>query len=258
MLQLPLSEAPQIAVVGIGRHGQTPHETFLIPDGWCLHLYRDPMRLRVAGEWFDIVPGSATLIPPGAPIEFHFARPTTHLHVFAHFVARGDTRTFAPFQLVGADFESCFAQMQNAVGFWAQRSPRARALLWDVLWRLSLSPDEQENEFDALVARARETIELRLGEPLSVAMLAQELGVSHNHLTRRFRLATGQTVVDYIRARRSLRAKYLLEHTTLPIKAIAAQVGLGDFHTFNKAMRRALGAAPRSFRSTKKSSIARR
>lgn len=248
MLQLPLGEAPEIAVVGMGRHGRVPLETFLVPDCWCLHLYRDPMRLRVAGEWFDVVPGSATLIAPGAPIEFHFARPIEHLHVFAHFGARGLAQPFAPFQLVGADFEACFTQLQSAVGFWATRSPRAHAVLWELLWRLSQTQLPREARVDELVERAREIIELRLGEPLSVANLARELGVSHNHLTRRFRESTSTTVVDWIRARRTLRAKYLLEHTTLPVKAIASQVGLGDFHSFNKAMRRALGASPRSFR----------
>jgi transcriptional regulator GlxA family with amidase domain len=78
--------------------------------------------------------------------------------------------------------------------------------------------------------------------------LARELDVSHNHLTRSFRAATGLAPVEFIRERRVNRAEELLRHTTLPIKAIAAQVGLGDFHSFNKVMRRAKGASPRRLR----------
>ena len=71
-------------------------------------------------------------------------------------------------------------------------------------------------------------IELRLAETLSVKALADEVGISHNHLTRLFRAAVGDTVIGYIRQRRVQRARHLLEHTTLPIKTVAAQVGIED------------------------------
>ena len=55
----------------------------------------------------------------------------------------------------------------------------------------------------------------------------------------------------YASWRRVRRAEYLLRYTTLPIKAVASQVGLGDFHSFNKAMRRVTGLAPRQARQNK-------
>ncbi|WP_420708413.1 helix-turn-helix domain-containing protein [Streptomyces sp. ERV7] len=45
---------------------------------------------------------------------------------------------------------------------------------------------------------------------------ATAVGVSHNHLTRLIRAATGETVVGCIRARRMERARHFLQATTPP------------------------------------------
>lgn len=78
--------------------------------------------------------------------------------------------------------------------------------------------------------------------------VAQAAGVSHNHLTRLFKAATGDTVVGYIRRRRLDRARHLLRASTLSIPAVAASVGIPDLQAFNKACRRELGASPRALR----------
>ena len=46
------------------------------------------------------------------------------------------------------------------------------------------------------------------------------------------------------------RARYLLEHSTMPIKAIARDVGIPDLHLFNKTVRRELGKSPREVRKS--------
>jgi len=249
LLQLPLERAPRVEHMGVGLHGHVALEKFLLPHAWCLHLFRDTLDLRVNGDKIEVLPGTATLIAPGSPIEFRFPRRTRHLHVFAHFsVEDGETRPFPAVQFLGDDFDCHFARLSEAIGFWSNRSPRASARLWETLWNLSQPHSDQKREA-TLVSRAREAIELRLSEPLCVADLARELGASHNHLTRRFKAETGQTVVEFIRARRTGRAVYLLEHTTLPIKAVAQNCGLGDFHSLNKTLRAQTGKSPRAFRS---------
>ncbi|MBC8135580.1 MAG: helix-turn-helix transcriptional regulator, partial [Fibrella sp.] len=139
---------------------------------------------------------------------------------------------------------------------------RAEALVWDLLWRLAegATGDGVEsgvavhNREPAAVMRTREAIELRLAEPLRISDLARAVDLSHNHLTRLFHGATGKTVVAYLRERRMERATHLLRHTMLPIKQIAAQVGLGDLHQFNKAIRAATGVSPRTLRNGLKES----
>ncbi|MBW3636928.1 MAG: AraC family transcriptional regulator [Armatimonadetes bacterium] len=243
---LPLEAPPEIHWVGTGQHGKLPFEQFLLPDLWCAHLFRDPMTLRVGNVAFAIETGHATIIPPATPIEFHFPQRGDFWHVFAHFrVAAGATTSIAAHQALGSRFETVYGMLEAVLNARGVPPARAQANVWSVLWELARSGEEAR---DPLVSRAQEIIEKRLSQPLSVAEMARELGVSHNHLTRRFKAQTGQTVVAFIREARLTRARHLLRHSTLPIKAIAAQVGLGDFHSFGKAMRRAHGHGPRQFR----------
>ncbi len=244
--ELPLEAPPEVHWIGIGQHGNLPVERFLLPDLWCVHLFHDPMTLRVGDAVFAIESGHATIIPPATPIEFRFEKPSIHSHVFAHFrVAAGATTPLAAHQILGLRFEPSYRALEAVLSARGVATARAQANLWSVLWELAL---QSETARDPLVSRAQEIIEKRLSQPLSVAEMARELGVSHNHLTRRFKAQTGQTVVAFIREARLTRARHLLRHSTLPIKAIAAQVGLGDFHSFGKAMRRAHGHGPRQFR----------
>ncbi|WP_420715734.1 helix-turn-helix transcriptional regulator [Streptomyces sp. SBT349] len=90
----------------------------------------------------------------------------------------------------------------------------------------------------------------RLAAPLPAPGVARAAGVSHNHLTRLFRAETGDTVVAHIRRRRMERAGHLLRETTLPVRSVAASVGIGDLQAFNKICRRELGASPRAVRAS--------
>jgi len=98
------------------------------------------------------------------------------------------------------------------------------------------------------VERARRLIELRLSEPLTVAAIADEVSLSQSQLTRLFRNEVGSSPRQYLLSRRVERARYLLIHTTRPIKAIAREVGIGDLHQFNKTLRRTINIAPRELR----------
>jgi transcriptional regulator GlxA family with amidase domain len=160
-------------------------------------------------------------------------------------------------QDLGGSFERLYAALEEAIVMVPTKPRRAEARLWEVLWQLCeraprISPggrDPSETDrTNPVVLRAQEIIELRLGEPLRVAQLASLLNVSHNHLTRLFQENLGTTVAGYIRGRRVERARDLLMHSTVPVKAVAAQVGLPDLHQFNKTVRAVSGMSPRKHR----------
>jgi transcriptional regulator GlxA family with amidase domain len=138
-----------------------------------------------------------------------------------------------------------------AVSCHSMQPARAEARLWDILWQLAERtrsvPTSNARTHPAVETVSR-IIQRRLGKPLSVGELAEEAGVSQNHLTRLFRASFKKTVVGYIRQQRIVRAHHLLTQTTLPIKAIAAEVGIPDLHFFNKAVRGSLGHSPREVR----------
>lgn len=249
--RLPLGFPPSIALTGRGRHGAEPVERFRLPHLWCVHLYEYEAELRLNGEAYRLHPGAASIIAPNVEMEYRFRGVSEHL--YAHFAVPDAGRravvTVPALQDVGAEFAGLYAAFEDVPRWAATQPDRAAARLWDILWRLA---DRREPpavpDAAAAVARVRELVEIHLAEPLYVGDLARQVGFSQNHLTRLFCARMGMTVVDYIRQRRVERARHLLGQSTLPVKAIAAAVGIPDLHLFNKVIRRACGKPPRALR----------
>lgn len=257
LIPVPLSSPPEAVWVSLGRHGTMAREDYRLPELWCLHLYRWTGALRAGAVTLPVRPGHASIVPPDTPLS-HFFRtadpPALHLTCGFRLSAPGIAPVL-PMPMMcdtGPEFGRLDALFLKAIGAFAGQPRRAEAIVWEILWRLAESGEVAGSGADtetAVVALTRETVELRLAEPLRVADLARAAELSHNHFTRLFHAATGKTVVAYIRERRIERALRLLRYTTLPIKQVAAQVGLPDLHQFNKAIRAATGLAPRTVRA---------
>jgi transcriptional regulator GlxA family with amidase domain len=131
------------------------------------------------------------------------------------------------------------------------RRLRAEVLLWELLWAIADAGgrvDEGEAMSPALAA-AVSVINEELARPLSLTDLARRVGVSPNHLIRLFQQRFGTPVAQYVRQHRVAQAKHLLKHTNLPVKHIAASVGIPNLQLFNKTLRREAGVSPRALRS---------
>lgn len=253
---IPIHLKPVVLLAGLGIHGNRPVEYYRLEELWCIHLYQYYGELRLNGVSFPIEPGSISVIPPGISLEHHFKGRS--VHSFAHFkFATSDLyETIKPpilaMQRVDDDlayFQTAFTQ---SIGYYSLNPARTEIKIWDILWELierNLKFNNASPALNPAVQKALHIIELKLGEPLSVSDLAQEIGLSHNHLTRLFRSNLGSTVINYIQERRIQRAKYLLTYTNLPVKAIAAETGIRDLQLFNKTVRRKLGASPRNIRN---------
>jgi AraC family transcriptional regulator len=241
---LPIGGAPRIHNIGVGVHDPSEPGRYRLDDLWCLHFYGWRGAITLAGVTLPIEPGCVGVIPPG--LEHQYAYRGRSVHLYVHFRMGGSSEIArAPaMQQLGDRFEPLRQAALEALGWHVLAPLRSEARLWDVLWQVA-SPAE---EGDDLVGRARRIIDIDLAEKLSVDALARRLGCSHNHLTRLFRQELGLTVVAYIRKRRVERAKRLLEYTIIPIKAIAAEVGIHNLQQFNKMVRHELGRPPRTLR----------
>ncbi|MEV6103696.1 AraC family transcriptional regulator [Streptomyces sp. NPDC051940] len=247
---LPLDRPPRVSAAGVGVHGtDVASEVFRLPGLWQFHLYGYEADLVVDGEVHRVRPGCVSLVPPGAVVEFRYGGRSEHLYV--HFATDGEEGTAVPVVRDAAtQAPPLRAQLRQALAAAPVDPRRTDAEVWAALWRaarLDHTPPRERGRRDAL-ATAFAYIEDRLSTPLTVPEVAAAAGVSHNHLIRLFRAATGLTVVAYIRRRRLELAGHLLRESTLSIPAIAATVGIADLHTFNKACRRELGASPRAVR----------
>jgi transcriptional regulator GlxA family with amidase domain len=100
------------------------------------------------------------------------------------------------------------------------------------------------------VQRVRAHCAGHLAEPLSLAGLAQLVAMSPAHFGRRYRQATGVTPMADVRRQRAQAAHDLLLTTTLPLKAIAEQVGFCDAYHLSREIRRVYGRPPRALRAS--------
>ncbi len=249
LLPMSLNHVPRLVQAGIGLHGQQQEERYRMRGVWCLHFYNYNGELLVKNVAYPLRPGTVTVVPPDVPLAYRYEGRSVHL--YAHFRLRtGGAKVDMPlWRDAGRDFARWYGEMEEVVRYWLTEPRRAECGLWNILWQLVPRAEEQTAPLvHPAVTRALAWMETRLAEPFSVARLAREVGLSHNHLTRLFTAATGQTVIAHIRARRVHNAYHLLKNSTLPIKAVAASVGLPDLHAFNKAMRREFGRPPRALR----------
>lgn len=73
-------------------------------------------------------------------------------------------------------------------------------------------------------------------------------GLPERTLKRRFKAATGTTLIDYVQNLRIEEAKRILESTHSPVDAISAQVGYEDTSFFRRLFKRRTGLSPRQYR----------
>ncbi|SDK82850.1 Helix-turn-helix domain-containing protein [Glycomyces sambucus] len=244
-VRLHLDAPPRTVQAGIGLHGRTVAEdVFRLPDLWQLHLYDYEADLDVGGTAHAIRPGRVSLIPPDTEARFRYRGPSEHLYVHFRLAESGAAHSVPVMRDTGADLTRVAEALRRTVA--SPSTTRANAEVWTLLWRLADLPPEAPA---GPVADALAYVEANLPRPLAVPDIAAAVGLSHNHLTRLFRAATGTTVVAHIRRRRLERARHLLSESTLSIPAVAAAVGVPDLQAFNKACRRELGAAPREIRA---------
>ena len=101
---------------------------------------------------------------------------------------------------------------------------------------------------DAIVHRAQSAVQDGRVDLLTVAVLADEVGVSPRTLTRRFRAALGLTPQAYLEEVRIDAARRLLEETALAIDDLRTRVGFADPSSFRRAFKRQTGLTPGQYR----------
>jgi AraC-like DNA-binding protein len=98
--------------------------------------------------------------------------------------------------------------------------------------------------------RAKDLADGRYFEPLTVAHLAREAGMSPAHFSREFRRAFGESPHQYLLTRRLERAAALLRNTDWPVADVCFAVGLASVGSFTTSFRRIHGVTPLAYRAS--------
>lgn len=91
-------------------------------------------------------------------------------------------------------------------------------------------------------------IAIHYTEPLSIADVAEHVGLHPNHAMTLFKRTFGTTLLEYLTQHRISHAQRLLATTEEKILATALDSGFGSLSRFNAAFKAACGCSPREYR----------
>lgn len=100
--------------------------------------------------------------------------------------------------------------------------------------------------------RLESYVEAHLGEDLSLASLAHEVGISRSHFSRSFRQTLGQPPFAWLRAKRIERAKQLLLEGALSVAEVAIATGFADQAHLTRAFGQIVGVPPGAWQRTRR------
>lgn len=209
--------------------------------------------MEIGDRVHHIVPGTLTVIPPGMRIVYNYTA-KRYRHFYVHFGFRKKilSSSAAPICLhLPHAMDELFDRLQNIQQIFTRNPLHAEISFWALLWDVTASAiqgSDNSKEESSLAKAAEELIESTLQGELSAKTLAAKLGFSTAHVNRSIKAKHGLTTIQLIRKRRLQRAYHLLLHSTMPIKLLAAECGIGDLQKFNKLMRHEYGKSPRTLR----------
>lgn len=101
---------------------------------------------------------------------------------------------------------------------------------------------------DAAVRRVEQFLGEHFRDHDALGRAVAHVGLPERSLKRRFRQATGRTLIETLQQLRIEEAKRLLESSGLPVDEISAEVGYEDASFFRRLFKRELGLSPLQYR----------
>jgi AraC-like DNA-binding protein len=100
----------------------------------------------------------------------------------------------------------------------------------------------------ARLRRVRDRIDREYAQPLDVEALGRDAHMSAGNLSRRFRLAYGESPYSYLMTRRIERAMALLRREDLSVTEVCFAVGCSSLGTFSTRFTELVGVPPSVYR----------
>jgi len=98
--------------------------------------------------------------------------------------------------------------------------------------------------------RAKDLVDARYAEPITVDDLAAAAGLSRAHFSRMFTRTFGESPRSYLQSRRLERAAALLRYTDRSVADICVMVGLLSVGSFTTSFARVYGKPPAAYRAS--------
>jgi len=85
-------------------------------------------------------------------------------------------------------------------------------------------------------------------QAIQISDLIRQFGTNRTTLSKRFKSATGYSIIDYLNRYRSQLAISLLTHTNLHVSEIGQRLGITDVTHFSRIFRKYIGMPPQRYR----------
>ncbi|SDT33127.1 helix-turn-helix domain-containing protein [Microlunatus soli] len=232
-------------------------------DDWLLiHTLAGAGRFGDGEQVHRAEPGQVTLITPGTPHDYRTDPDAGRWQFyFAHFRARSDWRSLLDWPALSPGLhqltvdgnirEQVETNLADAVR-WSHSLLRQSGLLGlnrleaALLWCDLANPLTQP--LDPRVRDVVRTVEEDLRRQWTLADLARIVDLSESRISHLFRSQLGLSPLGFVEQRRMLLAAQLLDLTSRPVGAVAAEVGYADPLYFSARFKRQYGLSPRAYR----------
>lgn len=107
----------------------------------------------------------------------------------------------------------------------------------------------QKNHSDEAVKKVQDIIEQKVDERFTIDELAQKVAVGRRSLERRFKIATNNSVLEYIQRVKIEAAKRNLENNRKSINEIMLDVGYSDIKAFRTTFKKITGFSPIEYKN---------
>ncbi|WP_427892842.1 helix-turn-helix domain-containing protein [Kribbella sp. GL6] len=184
--------------------------------------------------------GDIVICPPGGVLWRRMQRPTAFFH------ARFSTELEPPTGLTRLlDLDRLRADLAML------DDNHAELIATHVVTDLVLLASRSHRPGDKLVLEATAYLHDHFASPdLSLADLADQLGISPGQLSRRFKAAHGVTPANYLRRTRLRRARELLTETDDTLQSIAERCGYRSAFYLSRVFSSQTGQSPSQYRQT--------
>ena len=108
---------------------------------------------------------------------------------------------------------------------------------------------QQENAEPPMITRAKQYIQEKHAEDLSLGQVAKAVNTSTFYFCKMFKKITGINFTDYLSRVRIEKSKNLLLNPNLRVSEIAFEVGFQSLTHFNRVFKKILGQSPTEYRA---------
>lgn len=207
-------------------------------------------------------PGDWVLIRPGTPHDYGVEASLKRWELlWVHFQARAHWLPWLNWPAVAPGLaklaigdESTVDRFREVHRLFNSDLRRSEAFAMNALEAVLLDCDRQNplaatSHYDERIRRAMDYLERNIARKITLADIADAVGLSTSRLAHLFRGQAGQTPQQYLEALRMQRASELLRRTGFSIKQIAGAVGFDSQFYFSQRFKARKKQSPSGFRA---------